>query len=66
MRTTISVEQAAKLIHRKPQNLRNDIRQGKCKYGWASGKHCYINWITFMAVTGFTEKDLEELNEAIN
>lgn len=55
----LSVEVAAKLIHRKPQNLRKDIRDGKCCFGFAIGKHCHINADTFKRFTGYTSEDID-------
>lgn len=59
----LSVEVAAKLIHRKPQNLRKDIRDGKCCFGFAIGKHCYINADTFKRFTGYSNNDIERGKE---
>ena len=55
----LPIEVAASLIHRKPQNLRMDIRNGKCNFGFAIGKRCFINADTFKRTTGYSSEDIE-------
>ena len=62
-RTTITIAEAEALLRKKPQNLRKEVRQGNVPGGFTIGKHCYINWLSFSQVTGFTEDQIEEVKK---
>ncbi len=59
-RKLISVSEAAKLLQRNPQNVRKNIRAGEFPGGFTVGKKCYINWLLFSQITGFTEEQIGE------
>lgn len=62
-RKLITVAEAAKLLQKNPQNVRKNIRAGEFPGGFTVGKRCYINWLSFSQITGFTEEQIEENND---
>lgn len=62
-RKLITVAEAAKLLQKNPQNVRKNIRAGEFPGGFTVGKRCYINWLLFSQITGFTEAQIEENND---
>lgn len=61
-RKLITVAEAAKLLQKNPQNVRKNIRAGEFPGGFTVGKRCYINWLLFCQITGFTEDQIIEEN----